>query len=121
MSLFDKLLVAHLVGDLLLQTEWQALNKKHNNRALISHIAIYSAVMLGVLVMDLGYQNLYIYLVVGMLAISHAILDRTHLVTRYMKTFRLVVERKPEPFLVIAVDQVFHILLLAVAAGVLSL
>ena len=40
MSLFDKLLVAHLVGDWLLQTEWQALNKSRNYRALFSHVSI---------------------------------------------------------------------------------
>ena len=59
MSLFDKLLVAHLVGDWLLQTEWQALNKSKNYRALLSHISTYSLVILGVLVMDFGFHKTY--------------------------------------------------------------
>ena len=121
MSLFDKLLVAHVVGDLLLQTEWQALNKGHNYRALFSHIGIYSIVILGVLVMDFGFQNISVYLVVGMLALSHAFLDRTWPVIRYMKTFRLIVDREPQRLLVMAVDQAFHIILLAVAAYLLLL
>ena len=121
MSLFDKLLVAHLVGDWLLQTEWQALNKGQNYRALFSHIGIYSVVLFGVLVLDFGFQNIYVYLVVGMLALTHALLDRTWLVIRFMKALRLIVEREPERWLVMAVDQVFHISLLAVAVIILSL
>jgi hypothetical protein len=120
MSLFDKLLVAHLVGDWLLQTEWQALNKSKNYRALFSHIAVYSLIMLGVLVADFGFQNIYAYIVVAMLASSHALLDRGWPVIRFMKTFRLIVERKPERWLVMAVDQVIHVAFLAFAVIIMS-
>ena len=93
MSLFDKLLVAHLVGDWLLQTECPALNKAQNLRALFSHIGIYTIFMLGVLVFDFGYQNTNIYFVVGMLAVTYAFLDHRWPVIRFMKAFRLIVER----------------------------
>ena len=46
MSLFDSLLVAHLVGDWLLQTEWQALNKTKNWRAMWAHVAVYHILIL---------------------------------------------------------------------------
>ncbi len=36
------LLVAHFVGDWLLQTNWQALNKSKNNEALTRHVLVYS-------------------------------------------------------------------------------
>ena len=121
MSLFDKLLIAHLVGDWLLQTEWQALNKGQNYRALFSHVGIYSVIILGVLVADFGFQNIFVYVVVGMLALSHAFLDRRWPVIRYMKALRLIVERKPEPWLLMAIDQVLHIVLLAFAVIILSL
>lgn len=120
MTLFDKLLVAHLVGDWLLQTEWQALNKGKNFRALFSHIGIYSLLILGVLVFDFGFRYIYVYLVVGILALTHAFMDLGWPIVRFMKTFRIIVERKPERWLVMAVDQTIHILLLAVAALVLS-
>jgi hypothetical protein len=120
MSLFDKLLVAHLVGDWLLQTEWQAVNKTKNYRALLSHIGVYSVIMLGVLILDFGFQNIYVYIMVGMLALSHALLDRRWPVIRLMEAFRLIVKREPERWLVMAIDQVLHIALLAIAAVVLS-
>ncbi|MFC1996122.1 DUF3307 domain-containing protein [Chloroflexota bacterium] len=121
MSLFDKLLVAHLVADILLQTEWQALNKGQNYRAFFSHIAIYSVIMMGILVVDFGFQNIYIYFVVGMLALSHGFLDRGWPVIRLMSSFHLIVERKPERWLVMAVDQTLHVLFLAFAAILLSI
>ena len=106
MSLFDKLLVGHLVGDFLLQTEWQALNKGTNYRALFSHIVVYALILFGVLASEFGFQNMLVYLMVVMLAGSHALIDRGWPVVRYMKAFRLIVRRKPERWLVIAVDQV---------------
>jgi hypothetical protein len=121
MSLFDKLLVAHLVGDWLLQTEWQALNKSKNNRALFSHISIYSLVIFGVLVITFGFRNPSIYLMVLMLAVSHALLDLGWPVVHFMRRFRLIVDRPPERWLVMAVDQVLHIVLLAFAAIILSI
>ena len=121
MSLFDKLLVAHLVGDWLLQTEWQALNKKKNLRALISHIGTYGLVILGVLMLEFGTKNISIYLVTGALMVAHAFLDRGWLVSGFMRTFRLIVERKPERWLTLAVDQSLHIVLLALAARVLTI
>jgi hypothetical protein len=120
MTLFDKLLVAHLVGDWLLQTEWQALNKGQNYRALFSHIGIYSLIIFGVLVIDFGFQYINVYLAVAILALAHAFLDRGWPVVRFMKTFRLIVEREPERWLMMAVDQSIHILLLAIAALALS-
>ena len=119
MSLFDKLLVAHLVSDWLLQTEWQALNKRKNLWALFSHILVYSIIMLGVLGIEFGFQSVYVYLVVGMLGLSHALLDRGWFVIRLMRAFRLVVERQPERWLVMAVDQVLHIVFLALAVMIL--
>ena len=121
MSLFDRLLVAHLVGDWLLQTEWQALNKGKNYRALFSHIAIYTLIILGVLVLDFGFQNVYVYLMVALLGLSHAILDRGWPVIRLMKAFRMIVAREPERWLTMAVDQVLHIFFLAIATMILSL
>jgi len=120
MTLFETLFVAHLVADWLLQTEWQALNKDHNFRALFSHIGVYSLVMLGVLVLDYGFRNLTVYLVVGMIALTHTFIDRRKPVTWFMKTFRLIIERKPNQILSLAVDQTFHILFLAIAVLILS-
>ena len=50
MTTFELLLLTHLLGDYLLQTEWQALNKSKNWVALWTHVGVYHALMLGVLV-----------------------------------------------------------------------
>ena len=121
MSLFDKLLVAHLVGDWLLQTEWQALNKGKNNRALLSHISTYSLIILGVLVIDFGFQNIYVYIVVLFLAATHALLDRGSFVIRFLKATRGIVNRKPERWLTMAIYQVLHNVFNAIATMILSL
>jgi len=120
MTLFEKLFIAHFVADWLLQTEWQALNKGRSYRALFSHIGIYSLVMLGVLAASFGFRNWTVYGMVGMLAVTHSILDHGGFVAGFMKTFRLVVNRDPERWLSMAVDQVFHILLIALVTTVLS-
>ena len=121
MTLFEKMFLTHLVGDWLLQTEWQALNKMHNYRALLSHVGTYSLVMLSVLVLEFGFQNISVYLAVVMIAVVHAFQDRRRPVIWFMKTFRLIVEREPELWLVMAVDQSFHILMVAFASLFLSL
>ena len=120
MSLFDKLLVTHLVGDFLLQTEWQATNKARNFWAMSSHIAVYSIIMLVVLFADFGFQNATVYLMVCILGVSHAFIDLRWPVIRFMKAFRLVVTREPMPWLVLTVDQCFHILIIAFVVLVLS-
>jgi uncharacterized membrane protein len=120
MTLFEYLFVAHLVADWLLQTEWQALNKDHNFLALFSHIGIYSLVILAVLVANFGFWNGAVYLVVGLIALTHGFIDRRKPVIWFMKTFRLMVERPSNQVLVLAVDQTFHILLLAIAVLILS-
>ena len=122
MSLFDKLLVAHLIGDWLLQTEWQALNKARNYRALFSHVAVYSTVMLGAtLLAGFELQDFRVYLVVALFALSHAFIDLGWPVVSFMKTFRLIVEREPLRWLTMAVDQIFHIVVIAIAAFILLL
>lgn len=39
------LLVAHWVGDFVLQTHWQATNKSKNNLALLQHVASYTLLL----------------------------------------------------------------------------
>jgi hypothetical protein len=109
-----------LLGDWLLQTEWQAANKRHNWRAMLSHVVVYHIVALAVLVVRFGFQNVYVYGVVGILAVSHAFLDRGWPVAWLMRKLRISVDRTPERWLTLVVDQSIHILLLGLASLVLS-
>jgi hypothetical protein len=119
MTVFESLLVAHVVGDWLLQTEWQALNKASNWRALLTHLLVYHVVVLIALGIKLGFGQPLIYPVVVVLAVCHGILDRSGFIKWLMRTLRITVRRAPERWLSIAVDQSVHFVLLAAAAVIL--
>ncbi len=121
MTVFEGLLLAHVLGDWILQTEWQAQNKETNWCALGLHVLIYHAVVLIVLLVGFKLTQPSTYLVVAALAIYHAILDRRTSVLWLMRTLRITVHRSPEHWLVLAVDQSLHLLALGVAAAVLSI
>jgi hypothetical protein len=56
-----------------------------------------------------------VYTTVGVLAVTHALLDRFTVVP-LMRALRLVVKREPDRALLLGVDQAVHILLLGIAA-----
>lgn len=121
MSQFDWLLVAHLVGDFLLQTTDMARYKPESWSWLLRHLGSYMAVMtvvVGVLAWT-GSVPLWAagsaWLLIG---VTHAILDRRDLTLWWMR----VIGISPDiVWLHIAVDQVFHIVVLAAAAELLVL
>ena len=45
MSPFDYLIIAHLLGDFPFQTSWMALNKANMWLPLLSHSALYTAII----------------------------------------------------------------------------
>jgi uncharacterized membrane protein len=120
MTLFETLLIAHVIGDWLLQTEWQALNKSTNWRALMSHVAVYHAVVLAALGWRIGLGEPLVYAVVAGLAVAHVVLDRKRPVVAFMRAFRISVKREPEGWLMIAVDQSIHLVLIGIATHILT-
>ena len=120
MTVFETLLVAHVLGDWLLQTEWQAVNKGRSWKALLAHVAVYHVVLLVALGIKLGFDQPLVYAAVGVLALVHGVLDRQGFVQWLMRALRIVVERQPERWLSIAVDQSVHFVILAAAALFLS-
>ena len=116
MTLFENLLMAHLAGDWIFQTEWQALNKTRSWRALLAHVSAYHLLVLGILLSRFGLAEPRVYLAVALLAVSHALLDRRDPLIWLMRKLRIVVEREPPFWLVMAVDQSVHILLLGLVA-----
>ncbi len=115
MTVFEVLLLGHVIGDWLLQNEWMALNKGSNWPALLSHVAVYHIVVGALLGLKMGFSYMPIYPVVAVLAVFHIILDRQHFVYWVMKHLRIIVDREPERWLSVAVDQSLHIVLLAAA------
>lgn len=120
MTVFESLLMAHILGDWLLQTEWQALNKATNWRAMLTHVIIYHVIVLAFLVARFGFAEPRVYAVVVVLAVIHVILDRQRPVRQFMRVLRLSVDRDPEGWLRIAIDQSLHLLVLGIATLVLT-
>jgi hypothetical protein len=126
-EVFALFIVCHLVGDYLLQTEWQATNKRGGlgqdpvkRRALVSHIFSYTLAFVPVFIwLGDDLDALAVAGVVAGVALPHLVQDDGRLLSRYMD----VVKKAPASqnvSVMAAVDQSFHVLtllLLALAAG----
>ena len=77
-----RLLMGHLIGEYLFQTNWMALNKKESLKAAAIHCVVYtlciSALVFPELIAVRTYWDIFLWL--WLVFISHAILDASHLV-----------------------------------------
>lgn len=112
MSTFGWLFVGHLVGDFLLQNEWMANGKKKRllNTAGMVHYAIYTAAILAALwFSNTGSHDAMNYVLMAVVIfLSHALLDSTRIVGRWMSFFH----QSNTEFMRVMVDQVLHLLVL---------
>jgi Protein of unknown function (DUF3307) len=120
---FAAFLVCHLAGDLLLQTEWQALTKvrglgdPEGRRALIAHVVTYMLPYLPVLIWigeDRGVARAV--LVALLVAVPHVLVDDGHFVAAWLRQVKHSPD--PVPSLRLMVDQSFHVVCLLGAAVV---
>lgn len=121
MSLFDWLLVAHLVADFLLQTDSMARYKEQSWQWMIRHVGLYMAVMAILLIPYAAVHAMPAWLVVAallFLLVTHVILDRRAFTMWWM---RLVGISNDKLWMSVIIDQVFHIVVLALVAQVLVL
>ncbi len=115
------LLVSHVVGDVLLQTEWQALNKPRGfsdavaRRALARHVVTYTLACIPPLVWIGSERSPTRAVLVGVLvAIPHLLVDDGRVVRVWLRDVKHVPD--PPLGLSIAVDQAFHVVCLLGAA-----
>jgi hypothetical protein len=112
------LLVSHLVGDFLLQTDWQARHKYKGlggdpvaRRALLTHVATYTLAFLPALVWIGLERGAARAVAIGVLiAVPHMIQDDRRLLDAYMARVKGVSQTSTG--LAVAVDQSFHVLTL---------
>jgi len=112
MTIFEGMLLAHLLGDWILQSEWQARNKGSSWPALLVHIFIYHVIMFWVLAYCYALPLIPVSVSVAFLAVTHIILDRQKFVRWFVRAMRMCVERDPERWFLVAVDQAIHLLLM---------
>ena len=125
-EIFAAFVVSHLVGDYMLQTDWQARNKRLGlagdpvrRRALVSHVVTYTLSFVPALIWmsdDLGAGVVW---VAALIFIPHMIQDDGRLLTWFIFRVKGCTEQTAAEIYT-PVDQTFHILTLfgiALAAG----
>jgi hypothetical protein len=120
-SVFAAFLVAHMVGDYLLQTDWQARNKRGGLsggtafRALVTHVTTYTLAFVPALIwvadeLDAGWALLG----AALIFLPHFVIDDGRVVREYLAHVK-----RADGFdigLAASVDQSFHILSLFLVA-----
>ncbi len=121
-EIFEVFLVSHLFGDYLLQTEWQAINKRgglagtsEQRRALLSHIATYTLAYVPSLIWLWSSLHGWVFGIAAVIAIPHCIQDDGRLLARYsMLVKKADITRNLS--LSAALDQSFHLIALFLTA-----
>ena len=96
-------LIGHLVGDYLLQNDWQALNKKQSSYHCAVHVSFY--------IMAVFVFTQWPWWALLITAVCHFVQDRTGVIRWYM---RIMGQEKfatgpCSPWSIIVVDNVFHL------------
>jgi Protein of unknown function (DUF3307) len=119
---FAAFLVAHMVGDYLFQTDWQASHKRGgltgdgvSRRALWSHVTTYTIAFLPALVWIAGRLDVTIAVIAAVLIfLPHLVVDDGRVVVGYLRQVKRADVRNTA--LLSQVDQSFHVLSLTLVA-----
>ena len=128
-EIFAVFVVSHLVGDYLLQTDWQARHKRGGlgddpvrRRALLSHVGTYTLAFAPALAWMAPEAHANVIWVAVAVFVPHVIQDDGRLLTWFVYRVKGVSQETAREVFK-PVDQSFHILALfglAVAAGAVS-
>jgi hypothetical protein len=125
-SVFIVFYVSHLVGDYLVQTDWQARHKRgglgHDpiaRRALLSHLTTYSLAYVPALIWTSSQLHWRVLLILAAVAIPHMVQDDGRLLTVYVRKVKGL-DAGSDHAIVAYVDQAFHMLALLGAALLVS-
>ena len=117
-EIFAIFVISHLVGDYLLQTDWQATNKRGGlgsdavaRRALARHIASYTLAFVPAFVWLAGEIDLLLLAVIALISVPHWIQDDGRLLTIYIRKVKGG-DAAANPSVAAAADQSFHFLTL---------
>jgi hypothetical protein len=124
-SVFASFLVAHMVGDYLFQTDWQARHKRGGLsggiafRALATHVSTYTLAFAPALIwigdeLDVGWA----LLAAALIFLPHLVIDDGRFIRLYLARVKRV--ERFDVGLAASVDQSFHILSLFLVAILLG-
>lgn len=121
-EVFAALVVSHLVGDYLLQTDWQARNKRGGlgperqaRRALVAHITTYTLAFVPALIWLADDIGAWAVGVGAVIAVPHMIQDDGRLLASYITHVKHA-DCRANPGVTAAADQAFHFLALFLTA-----
>ena len=121
-EVFAAFVVCHVVGDYLLQTDWQALNKRgglgsdpERRRALVTHVSMYTLSFIPVFVALWDSLGGGVFGVAALVFIPHLIQDDGRLLTSYIRVVKGG-DAATIPAIFTSVDQSFHLVVLFLIA-----
>ena len=117
-EVFLVFLVCHVAGDFLLQTDWQAVNKRGGlsrnpeaRRALLSHVFVYTLVFVPAIVWIASEESALAIALLAVISIPHLVQDDA----RVLIAWNRIVKRSfvpPGDPVYMAIDQSFHFVFL---------
>lgn len=112
MNTFSWLLLGHLIGDWVFQSDWMAKGKRQSlvTAPGLLHFLTYTAVIVGILWLSGSVDKPFmVYLILGFIIfITHWLIDATNFIEIWMR----FAGQRPTPMVRVVVDQSFHILVL---------
>jgi Protein of unknown function (DUF3307) len=117
-EVFAVFVVSHLVGDYILQTDWQARNKRGGlgpdptaRRALLAHVSTYTLAFVPALIWIAGEIGAAAVGIAALIFVPHLIQDDGRLLVAYIERVKGM-EAGANIQVVAAVDQSFHVVTL---------
>lgn len=121
-AVFAVLVVCHLAGDFLLQTDWQAVHKRGglagdrtSRRALLSHVTVYTLCFVPAVVWIASETSAFAFGLLPLVFIPHLIQDDGRVLLAWHRTVKRS-STQPGETLYMAIDQAFHVVILFATA-----
>lgn len=112
-SQFDALLVGHLIGDFLLQTRWMATQKADRWIPLVTHAAVYTAVVVSFAAL---YGGIHLW-AWALIFVSHVALDQRTFVRWWAQRIQGILPESRDAWVAVMADQTFHVIVLILVAA----
>ena len=121
-GVFAAFVVSHAVGDYLLQTDWQARNKRgglgpdpERRKALFAHVTVYTLAFVPVLIALWDSLGAGVFGVAALIFIPHLVQDDGRALTAYIRRVKGC-DAATIASLFTSVDQSFHLVALFLVA-----